>query len=330
MDLHAFSVRLECIPCTHASHEQLISAPNVKHALALYGADSLDKHSHFAELLGEYGQTESEEEEEVAEQSEDRKPVAPPAHRTRTREATPLADAEDPAADSPLQPLPVLRSIFPPFIYFPSSSAARGHASDPTLAAAYMPWPSSSLLATAPEPPTDDDLLPTTFDADAEEEELQEEDALDKEDQIVAARAQKALWDRVSASAGVDTGEQGRAVTSGDGGGERPVVARGRPPRKRKSPEEDGEDEGASRKSAEEGGSPEPKDAGESADADASAGPGAQGETEEAKVPPQTRGRPRKRYKTTRFMTQEQLMFTEPNKSSKIKSSVYVHSSDDE
>ena len=75
------------------------------------------------------------------------------------------------------------------------------------------------------------------------------------------------------------------------------------------------------------------EEAGEGEDADAEADTGrSKRKGAKAGTGARARGRPRKRRKTTKFLTQDQLMFVEPGRDSRsrIKSSVYVHSSADE
>lgn len=289
----------------------------MRHALALYGADSLGKRTHFGKLLKDFDYSSDECDNDVDNGNGDDagRSLAPSTRCARGRATSPEAEAvpgsRAESSTLPLEPLPLLRSVFPPFFHLPSAASA-------STEAAYMPWPSSSLLATGAEPPREEELLPDEYDSGAEEAEVLEDDVLDRADQAAEKQALEALWARVGRSGNEDEGD-GASKKKGK------EKAQAAPCRKRKAQEE------SSRESANEGGSDEEAGEGEDADAEADTGRGKR-KGAKAGTGARARGRPRKRRKTTKFLTQDQLMFVEPGRDSRsrIKSSVYVHSSADE
>ena len=244
--------------------------------------------------------------------------------RTRRNCSDPLSrSATDGGAESGSAPtdlqiesLSLIRTIFPPYMHISSpASDSAAHA------AAYMPWPSSSLLATAPEPLWADELLPETFDSEAEEAELLAEDQLDRADQAAAKQAQKSLWDKVFSASGPDCAWTRPGAEAGpDGERDAEHGDKARPPRKRRSEEVADEDD-SSREIVEADRSTGKRSFG--------AGSGANGKTKTV-VPLRRGGRPRKKLKSVKHYTQEKLMYAAPAGDSKIKSAVYVESSDDE
>lgn len=96
-----------------------------------------------------------------------------------------------------MQPLSLLRTIFPPFMNPPSSGLHAGEESRSLDESIYMPWPSSSLLSTASEPPRDEDLIPEDFDEDALAHELAEEQRLGYQDHARDIQVEKELWTRM-------------------------------------------------------------------------------------------------------------------------------------
>ncbi|KAI8978759.1 hypothetical protein BD414DRAFT_494305 [Trametes punicea] len=316
----------------HMRENQNISVANVKHALALYGADSLDKRAHFAGLLkrlaldhsdgagdedgtGDEDRTGNEDgavesngynSEETSERPSSpdmlfRAGAAPNRQRAPTDE---ILNAEHVP-----QPLSALRMIFPPLFNIPYTGQNEDHegmiAPDP---AAYMPWPSSSLLAVSAEPPLEEDLLPETTDEGALVAELLEDDDIDKDDRAREAEEENALWLRFGGNpaAALVTNASGDAA-AGDSAEEKPLVtsASEKPSRKRKRKRRP---RGRS-KSAVVG-----NDQGDEHD-------GVQESTAERRVR-------RKRGRGTAHLNEDQLRFMEPDPNGRIKSSVYVVDSD--
>ncbi|KAI0349602.1 hypothetical protein OH77DRAFT_1431947 [Trametes cingulata] len=328
----------------HIKENQNISAANVKHALALYGADSLDKRTHFAGLLKRLG---LEREDEAEEEAEEEQIVA---ETTALSPEVPLSPLEDQEAagqqqDAPrdvqndeasLQPLPLLRMLFPPFMNPPSSNGDDDGAVDPAV---YMPWPSSSLLSTSAEPPREEDLLPEEIDEVALVAELLEDENIDKDDHLREVEEEKALWTRFGgrsahvrppapAVAAMDGEEQGPDAATTGPQPEPPAAAAApdKPVRKRKR---QGKPRGRSKSVKvvnEESGA-------EEGDGEADGvGEGGQGAGERRVRPRKTKskekGKTKGKGKGTAHLNEDQLRFMEPDPNGRIKSSVYVFDSD--
>ncbi|CDO69851.1 hypothetical protein BN946_scf184884.g10 [Trametes cinnabarina] len=314
----------------HFKENLNISAANVKHALALYGADSLDKRAHFAGLLAKLGLEgdDSGDSEGEADDEHAADPTSSPDAALRSlgdagaayAEQDAIADLED--DDGPvLQPLPALRMIFPPFSDLSSLSA---HASDERDVdtpdpAAYMPWP-SSLLSTDAEPPGEDELLPETVDETALVAELLDEENIDKHDRSREVEEAKALWARFegrkpAAPALGPTAEGAPAEAATEEKPAAPLTAgetvtrtrkRKLRPRGRSKSVAAGVEDGA----------------GFGAEGDRGAGDGGEREgTVERRVR-------RRKAKGIAHLNEDQLRFMEPDPNGPIKSSVYIVDSD--
>ncbi|OJT10645.1 hypothetical protein TRAPUB_12839 [Trametes pubescens] len=291
---------------------QTVSAIHVKHALALFGADSLDKRSHFAGLLNKLGLDEERDRQEVVEVSDDES-----AERDdiEAEEAAP-GDAE--TSETPLEPLSALRMIFPPF-FNPNPPASGSGARvdehpDPLDPSVYMPWPSSSLLATSGEPPCEEDLLPENIDDVALTAELLADGEIEKEDALRDTAEENALWKRFGGRRA-----RGALPTSGGAGDIEPklepsVEGDEAPPRTRK------------RKAKPRGRSKSVRIAGDGADANSDAD-GEAGDTAQRRVRPR-KGKGKGQAKGTAHLKEDQLRFMEPDPNGRIKSSVYVLDSD--
>ncbi|KAI0826926.1 hypothetical protein BC628DRAFT_1319482 [Trametes gibbosa] len=300
---------------------QNISAIHVKHALALFGADTLDKRSQFSGLLRKLGLEETRGDGEDIEEVEDRSvasfPVVSPQSFTGdfADHERVLGDAE--STETPPQPLPSLRMIFPPFVipvHDPPLRASDEPAwLDPSV---YMPWPSSSLLTTASEPPCEEDLLTETIDQVALVTELLQDENIEKEDSLRDAAEEKLLWARFGRRDIVGV----PAPTEGPSSGELKVelletmkhVSRKRKrrgkPRGRPKSTRPAEGDGAASDGA--------------SDLDEDQGP--EGTTER-----HVRARRDKtKAKGSAYLTEDQLRFMEPDPNGRIKSSVYVLDSD--
>ncbi|EIW59330.1 uncharacterized protein TRAVEDRAFT_71439 [Trametes versicolor FP-101664 SS1] len=285
---------------------QNVSAIHVKHALTLFGADSLDKRSHFAGLLNKLGLDEERDKQEVLEVSDDESPE----HDEVEEEEATSGDIE--ASRTPLEPLSALRMIFPPF--FNPNPPASGSGTridehpDPLDPSVYMPWPSSSLLATSSEPPREEDLLPDNIDEVALAAELLADGEIEKEDTLRDTEEENALWKRFG-------GRPARgALPTGGGAGDiepklEPSAEGGEAPRrtrKRRAPSK-------SVRIVEDG-----ADANSDADGQAS-------DTAQRRVRPR---KGKRQGKGTAHLNEDQLRFMEPDPNGHIKSSVYILDSD--
>ncbi len=298
---------------------QVVSSANVKHALALCGVESLSKRAHFARLLQKLDLDEDEETED--EDRQPQHPVSPGLNHdviAAEVEVEDVGDDDDEDTRLPLEPLPLLRMIFPPFMNSPSSGLHFGDAPDSLDPSVYMPWPSSSLLSTASEPPRDEDLLPEELDEGELTRELIEDKTLEWDDNNVDKQGQEALWVRV-----------GRIVAGPASTAEQPMTeekpepscgrAAERPPRKRR------------RKASEKG---ERKDDGSADERDVEAellGDATNADDDDPdaveEITPHGARKKRKRGGTT-YLSQHQLRFEEPDPDGRIKSAVYVLDSD--
>lgn len=295
----------------------------MKHALALYGADALDKHAHFARLLNKLDLDASDGEMEDEEGQVEALVDHTPWHSTSARSGNERGDADDEhgendkAEGSSLEPLSLLRTIFPPFTNPPLSNVHSEYETDSVDPSVYMPWPSSSLLSTATEPPQDEDLLPLETDENALSAELVDDDTIDKLDRQQDAEGMEALWARIDVkSSQVPAGAAGQ----GQGAGDHPIAEEypessrtsGRPPLKRKRKDQDGSREKSLGGGNAESGAVENRDQ-DDADADAA----------ETVAPKRAR-----RKKGTAHISQRRLMYAEPDPDGRTKSSVYVLDSD--
>ncbi|KAI0720591.1 hypothetical protein C8T65DRAFT_567358 [Cerioporus squamosus] len=293
---------------------QVVSSANVKHALALYGADSLDKSAHFKSLLLKLGlDGGNEEEEEEEDVSEDDDPLDEPQDTPdgASHDAAGEQVAQDEVVDpSPLKPLSLLRTIFPPFMNPPISGLYAGDGLDSLNPAVYMPRPSSSLLPTSAEPPNDEDVLPEEVDETAYKRELEEDKALDRVDCHKDAEIEKLLWTRISGKKAVEqpTADDKPAPSQ-------PARIRVRAPRKRKRQSVDVD---GSRERGTDGGSA----SGRAVEA------GLLGEDADVVEQVVPRGRRKKKAMAKGSMSDKQLLFQEPDPNGRIKSAVYVLDSD--
>ncbi|KAI1790181.1 hypothetical protein LXA43DRAFT_1083453 [Ganoderma leucocontextum] len=306
---------------------QVISAANVKQALMLYGAESLDKRAHFARLLSKLGLDEGEGEVDVIDEERHDIPVAPPAasghHTGDTEEGLeegPEEDADE-ADRPPLEPLSLLRTIFPPFSN-PLSGASKD-ASMAVDASVYMPCPPSTRIPGDARPPPDEDVLPETFDEKLLLDELLEERQLEKYDRHRDIDGERALWTRVNAknphpNLAADTVDSELEDLAADDEKRKEFVIRERPPRKRKRQavdtvtEQDVEPDASRGKDAEGGNAGERNGADTPMDVD-----------EPEAIAPK-----RRRMARGGKLSQKQLLYMEPGANSRIKSSVYVLDSD--
>ena len=316
----------------------MISAANVKQALALYGAESLNKRDHFARLLSEIDFESDGDEEDMEEQEQDG------ADKSRSAPEG-EEDADDTGAPDPeglsLEPLSLLRTIFPPFVNPPPS----GRPVDPAVSvdpAVYMPLPPSSLLFGDVDLPATEDLLPQFTDEKLLDEELLDEKRLAKSDALRDAKEEQALWAMVDLENPNPNNVAGAADVPEDAEDTaKPAPPRGRPRRKRKRNEVDADADGDAnaardveipREKDGDGGSPDERDVErmveeEAAVADAIA---VADVDEPEELAPK---RPRKRAakgegKSKAAMSQRELMYMQPGVNSRIKSSVYVLDSD--
>ncbi|KAI0372283.1 hypothetical protein BV20DRAFT_991941 [Pilatotrama ljubarskyi] len=330
----------------HIKENQNISAANVKHALALYGADSLDKRAHFASLLKKLGLEKDVEGEEDVVEEQDEYEVAdalspevplfslPDGEAVDAEQEAPRANVQD---EAPLQPLPLLRMLFPPFMNSPTLDLTEADEDGIVDPAVYMPWPSSSLLSTSAEPPREEDLLPEQIDEVALVAELLEDENIEKDDRLREVEAEKALWARFGGrSAHVTTAvpdgqdQEPPVMATADTQPEpsaAPVAAPAKQPRKRKRK---GKPRGRS-KSVTMGN----QDGSVDDDGEGNEGSGVeeQEETSERRVRPRkaqnkSEGRDKGKGKGTAHLNEDQLRFMEPDPNGRIKSSVYVLDSD--
>ena len=279
---------------------------NVKHALALYGADSLNKSAHFKGLLRkldlddslEEADAEGEDEDVLRSQEDEALDEPQPTSNDAFHfEGELVAESED-AVSLPFAHMSLLRTIFPPFMNFPTSGLHVGDALDSLDPSVYLPWPSSSVFAPSTEPSNDDELLPEKEGDMALTRELDEDTALDRVDGHRDVEVEKALWARINGAAPGTEG-QTKDHPSADA---KPAPARivQRAPRKRRRNSVDTDGGSASEQ-------------GEDADGI------------EDVVP---RGRRKKKAKPKGNMSDRQLLYKEPDPNGRIKSAVYILDSD--
>ncbi|TBU29959.1 hypothetical protein BD311DRAFT_755524 [Dichomitus squalens] len=324
---------------------QVISTADVRQALMLYGAESLNKRTHFASLLSELDLDSDEEEGDVEELEQDTADALSPVSRRHKGGADAAEEeSDDPDPEGlPLEPLSLLGTIFPPFLNPPSSgppSVDPSMAIDPSV---YMPWPSSSVLLTDVERPTDDDLLPHFIDEKLLNEELHEEAQLDKADALRDAEEEQALWTRVN----MENPNAGKAASAATVP-EDPLIAvadntanlvpiRERSRRKRKRDEADaGADltsnakpdvEVSWEKDADSGRADE-RDVEEMVEEVAAVDTMADVDEPEVVAPKRARKGRKGEGKKKGDLSQRELMYMQPGVNSRIKSSVYVLDSD--
>ncbi|KAI0647936.1 hypothetical protein C8Q79DRAFT_999457 [Trametes meyenii] len=302
---------------------QTVSVANVKHALAIYGADALSKRAYFADLLDRLAPDESAEAEEEAEDRDaannDNESIvsSPEVSQVSPHHEGSVADDEVHGDDTTysglhLEPLSVLRMIFPPFIDLPPpSSQDENEAGLGTLdPAVYMPWPSSSLLSTSAEPPCEEDLLPETMEKGEVQSELLEDENIDKEDSLRDTAEEKVLWARIGGkrkhvSAPADSDLDPKLEADLVNTAERKRKRKGKPRGRSKSIAA-----GKYVQSAEEG-------EGEEGSEEAPAGKKAR-----------SARAAKKKGKSMAYLNEDQLRFMEPDPNGRIKSSVYVIDSD--
>ena len=102
---------------------------NVKHALALYGADSLNKSAHFKGLLRKLDLDDNLEEADAEGEGEDEAldEPQPTSNGALHFEGELVAENQD-AVPLPFAHMSLLRTIFPPFMNFPTSGLHAGDA----------------------------------------------------------------------------------------------------------------------------------------------------------------------------------------------------------
>ncbi|RDX53419.1 hypothetical protein OH76DRAFT_1462287 [Lentinus brumalis] len=315
---------------------QVVSSANVKHALALYGADSLDKSAHFKGLLRKLGldggEEEAEEEEDPPEEDDalDELEDRPDGTSHDAEESAQVAE-DGGATSSPLEPLSLLRTIFPPFMNPPMSGLHVGDALDSLDPSVYMPWPPSSLLSTS-EHPADETLLPEEEDETAYTRELEEDKALDRVDVHKEAEVEKSLWARVAGEEPVPPTGAVKPARS------QPSRSKERAPRKRKRQSVDAD---GSRQQGTDGGSASERAVeagllGEDTDVVEKVVPRgrpkkkalARAQQGEDAALVELRARRKKKALAKGSMSDKQLLFQAPDPNGRIKSAVYVLDSD--
>ncbi|KAI0335771.1 hypothetical protein GY45DRAFT_1430450 [Cubamyces sp. BRFM 1775] len=316
----------------HMKENQNVSATNVKHALALLGADSFDKRAHFAGLLKKLSfdqddgdgnpEANNDESENDAQDNDDPSPAESPQQQPEQ-----FDDSERPAdevenGEPALPPLSLLRTVFAPFVNPPSSNTQRSnatHAPDPAI---YMPWPPSGAIFASSNPIPADELLPEAIDESALVAELLEDETIDKEDRLVEQTEQNALWLRfggkgtpvVTAAATSGVGDAGGKAGASqavlvDGATQKPTLKRKRKPRGRSK------SLGVTTEDAE----------GDGDGVESDRGDGSREGTAERRV---RRKKTRGKGTGTAHLNENQLRFMEPDPDGRIKSSVYVLDSD--
>ncbi|KAI0657307.1 hypothetical protein C8Q70DRAFT_919762 [Cubamyces menziesii] len=303
---------------------QNVSATNVKHALALLGADSFDKRAHFAGLLkkldleqeGDGGGEDAsgDESDGEAHSNDDQAEPSQLAPEELDGSERPIEEVE--SSEPALPPLSLLRTVFTPFVNLPTSSTPSGSATYAPDPATYMPWPPSSALFASSEPTPEDELLPETIDEGALVAELLDDENIDKEDRLLEQAEQNALWLRfgengaptVVAAATSDPKDASDAVDGrpqavhADAASQKPVLKRKRKPRGRS------------------------KSVGVTTEgAESDRGDGEGEGTGERRV---RRKHAKGKGKGTAHLNEDQLRFMEPDPNGRIKSSVYVLDSD--
>ncbi len=308
----------------------------MKHALALYGADSLDKSAHFKGLLRKLGldggEEEAEEEEDPPEEDDalDELEDRPDGTSHDAEESAQVAE-DGGATSSPLEPLSLLRTIFPPFMNPPMSGLHVGDALDSLDPSVYMPWPPSSLLSTS-EHPADETLLPEEEDETAYTRELEEDKALDRVDVHKEAEVEKSLWARVAGEEPVPPTGAVKPARS------QPSRSKERAPRKRKRQSVDAD---GSRQQGTDGGSASERAVeagllGEDTDVVEKVVPRgrpkkkalARAQQGEDAALVELRARRKKKALAKGSMSDKQLLFQAPDPNGRIKSAVYVLDSD--
>ncbi|KAH9891767.1 hypothetical protein C8Q73DRAFT_775303 [Cubamyces lactineus] len=301
---------------------QNVSATNVKQALALLVADTLDKRAHFAGLLKKLSLDEKDDEgdpgangnesDNDAQSNDALGPEEPSQQEEMDESERPTDEVEN--GEPSLPPLSLLRTVFAPFVNISTSGTQRDNATHAPDPATYMPWPPSSALFGSSELIPADELLPETIDEGALLAVLLDDENIDKEDRLYEQAVQDALWLRFgekgapTAAAAATSGavDAGRTVDASqavpiDGTQQQPTLKRKRRPRGRSkslgvvtdgagSDWDDGEREG----------------------------------TTEHRLRKKAKGK----GKGTAHLNEDQLRFMEPDPNGRIKSSVYVLDSD--
>ncbi|KAI9058501.1 hypothetical protein FKP32DRAFT_1597596 [Trametes sanguinea] len=306
----------------HMKENQNITAANVKHALALYGADSLDKREHFAGLLKKLDlEGDGDEQESVVgdASSSPEAPLSSLPHLDTTSAGLDEGEGPEDDCDPALPPLSVLRMIFPPFFDLSSSAGLddNDNGADAPDPAAYMPWPSSSLLSADAEPPREEELLPETIDETALVAELLEDGNIDKEDRLREVQEENALWVRfggkkapVSAPTAHSAGEAGGTAK------EMPSVVEKATRKRKRNGQPRGRSKSVTVRVSEDA-------TGSGVDGDGGEADG--GRSREGTIERRVR---RKKGKGIAHLNEDQLRFMEPDPNGRIKSSVYVIDSD--
>nr|VWP01067.1 G-patch domain-containing protein [Ganoderma boninense] len=296
---------------------QIISGPNVKQAIMLYGAESLDKSAHFARLTKKLGLDVNEDEAETAGEDGQRVPDAAP-HDQLDEEQEVLEEDGGEAGAVALEPLSLLRTILPP-LSNPLSMSSKDALSavNPSV---YLPFPPSSRIFGDGALSSDEDLLPETLDEKLLVEELLEERQLEKWDRHHDIEGESALWARVNAknphpglvvnTVDSDIEDSGAADEESE-----PEALPEQPQRKSKRKRKDAK-AGALRGEEVEGGNAGKRDGATATDVPMNVGePGA--------VAPK-----RRRVTGKGGLSQKSLLYMQPGANSRIKSSVYVLDSD--
>ncbi|PIL22655.1 transcription factor [Ganoderma sinense ZZ0214-1] len=287
---------------------QVISRPNVKQALMLYGAECLDKNAHFARLTKKLGL--DEDEDEVIDEG---LPDGATSHQTDNEEEA-LEENGDDADEIPFEPLSLLRTVFPP-LSNPLSRAPKdaSTAVDPSV---YLPLPPVGCIYG--EPSSDEDLLPETLDEKLLVDELLEERQLEKWDRHHDIEGEKALWARVNtknphpnlAADTVDSDLEDLGVP------DEPPEAVAIPEQPQRKPKRKEAEASALRSKDVEGGNAGERNKATTVDAPI--------DVDE----PEVSAPKRRRVAGKGGLSQKSLLYMEPGANSRIKSSVYVLDSD--
>ncbi|KAM5535004.1 hypothetical protein V8D89_011377 [Ganoderma adspersum] len=301
---------------------QVISGPNVKQALMLYGAESLDKRAQFGRLLRKLDLNDDEDEAKATNDQHRDVPNPTPSHHTDNAEEV-LEEDVDEADELPLEPLSLLRTIFPPL----SNPLSRPSKDGLTAvdSSVYMPWPSSRIPGDG-ESSSDEDLLPETLDEKLLVDELFEERQLEKWDRHRDIEGEKALWARVNAkdphpNFAADTVDSDLEDLAVDNEQPEPVAVPEQSQRKLKRKRKEADTEPPAEASAlrgkdKEGAHAVERNGGTTADAPMDV-------DEPEVVAPK-----RRRVANKGGLSQKSLLYMQPGANSRIKSSVYVLDSD--
>lgn len=289
----------------------------------LYGAESLDKRAHFDRLLRKLDF--DDDEDEAGTTSRQRQDVPEPSYSHHSDEAEEIHEEDEGEANERgLEPLSLLRTIFPP-LFNPLSRPSRD-GSMSVNSSFYMPWPPSSRVSGDGEPSSDEDLLPETLDEKVLVDELLEERLLEKWDRHRDIEGERALWARVNAkdphpNLAADTVDSDLEDFVVDNEQPETAVIPEQPRRKSKRKRKEADIEpsakaGTSRSKDEEGAHTVERSGETIADAPMDV------EEREIVAPK------RRRVASKKGLSQKALSYMQPGTNSRIKSSVYVLDSD--